>query len=46
MGVEDVVEGANRVIVLRNGAVVSELDGDDVDDHRIIELMATSGESS
>lgn len=43
---EDVVEGADRVIVLKNGAVVAELEGDDIDDRRIIELMATGGARS
>ena len=37
---EDVVEGSTRVVVLNNGTVVGELGRDEVDEHRIMELMA------
>ena len=39
---EDVVEGSNRVVVLRHGTVVGELGRDGVDEHRIRELMAAA----
>jgi monosaccharide-transporting ATPase len=37
---EDVVEGANRVVVLKNGEVVGELESHEVAETRIIEMMA------
>ncbi len=37
---EDVVEGANRVIVLKNGEVVGELSGDEIEERRVMEMMA------
>ena len=37
---EDVVEGSTRVVVLNNGAVVGELALEDVDEERIMDLMA------
>jgi ribose transport system ATP-binding protein len=39
---EDVVEGSNRVVVLKNGTVVGELGRDEIDEHRIMELMAAA----
>ena len=38
---EDVIEGSTRVVVLKDGAVVGELDRDEIDEHRIMELMAS-----
>lgn len=41
---EELVEGANRVIVLRDGAVVEELRGDDLtQDHLLAALVADQG---
>jgi galactofuranose transport system ATP-binding protein len=40
---EELVEGADRVVVLRDGAVVSELEGDDVTETAIINAIATGG---
>jgi ribose transport system ATP-binding protein len=37
---EELVEGANRVVVLRAGAVVGELAGDDVSEHAIMAAIA------
>jgi len=37
---EDVVEGSTQVVVLSRGTVVGELDRDEIDEHRIMELMA------
>jgi monosaccharide-transporting ATPase len=42
---EELVEGANRVVVLRAGSVVAELTGDDVSEHGIMAALAT-GDSS
>jgi ribose transport system ATP-binding protein len=39
---EDVVEGSNRVVVLKNGTVVGELGRDEVDEHRIMQLIAAA----
>ena len=38
---EDVIEGSTRVVVLKDGAVVGELDREEIDEHRIMELMAS-----
>ena len=38
---EDVIEGSTRVVVLKDGAVVGELDLDEIDEQRIMELMAS-----
>ena len=38
---EDVIEGSTRVVVLKDGAVVGELDRHEIDEHRIMELMAS-----
>jgi ribose transport system ATP-binding protein len=42
---EELVEGADRVVVLRAGAVVGELTGDDVSEQGIMTALAT-GDSS
>ena len=39
---EDVVEGSNRVVVLKNGAVVGELGSEEIDEQRIMELIAAA----
>ena len=39
---EDVVEGSTRVVVLNSGTVVGELGRDDIEEHRIMELMAAA----
>jgi galactofuranose transport system ATP-binding protein len=39
---EELVEGADRVVVLRAGAVVGELAGDDVSEHGIMAMLAES----
>ncbi len=36
---EDVVEGSTRVVVLNRGTVTGELDRDEIDEHKIMELM-------
>ena len=38
---EDVVEGSARVVVLNRGAVVGELGRDEIDEHKIMELMGS-----
>jgi ribose transport system ATP-binding protein len=38
---EELVEGADRVVVLRAGAVVGEIAGDDVSEHTIMATLAT-----
>jgi ribose transport system ATP-binding protein len=40
---EDIVEGADRVLVLKNGSVIGSLDGPDVDEHAIMNLIAAGG---
>jgi ribose transport system ATP-binding protein len=37
---EDIIEGANRVVVLKNGRIVREVGGDDISEHNLIRLMA------
>ncbi|HEY1180650.1 MAG TPA: sugar ABC transporter ATP-binding protein [Phytomonospora sp.] len=37
---EELVEGADRIVVLRAGAVIAELDGDDVDEHAVMAALA------
>ncbi len=39
---EDVVEGSNGVVVLKNGAVVGELGSEEIDEQRIMELIAAA----
>jgi ribose transport system ATP-binding protein len=43
---EELVDGADRVVVLRDGAVVGELSGDEVDtDHVLAAIAADAAES-
>ena len=42
---EEVVEGSDRVVVLRNGAVAGTLSGDDINEDRLMEMLA-EGKSS
>jgi monosaccharide-transporting ATPase len=42
--VEEVVEGSGRVIVLRDGAVETELEGNDVDEEHLLAALAGVGE--
>ena len=37
---EEVVEGSDRVVVLRNGAVAGTLSGDDISEERLMEMLA------
>jgi galactofuranose transport system ATP-binding protein len=37
---EEVVEGSDRLLVLRDGVVIGELTGDDVDADRVVDLLA------
>ncbi len=37
---EDVIEGSNRIFVLKEGAVVGELRGDDISEESVIDLIA------
>jgi ribose transport system ATP-binding protein len=43
---EEVVEGADRVLVLRDGAVVGTLRGDDVSEDRIMRTIALASDGS
>jgi ribose transport system ATP-binding protein len=43
---EEVVEGADRVLVLRDGAVVGTLRGDDVSEDRIMRIIAIASEEA
>ena len=38
---EEVLEGADRMLVLKDGAVVAELEGDDVNEERLMAALAT-----
>ncbi|GAA2942406.1 sugar ABC transporter ATP-binding protein [Streptomyces enissocaesilis] len=38
--IEELVEGADRIVVLRGGAVAGELEGDDVGESRLLEVLA------
>ncbi|HEV2893812.1 MAG TPA: ATP-binding cassette domain-containing protein, partial [Actinomycetota bacterium] len=40
---EEVVEGSDAVVVLKDGAVVGALHGDDIGEDRIMELIAQAG---
>jgi galactofuranose transport system ATP-binding protein len=42
---EDVVEGSTRVVVLNRGTVVGELGRDEIDEHKIMELMGSTPET-
>ncbi len=37
---EEVVEGSDRLVVLRDGVVIGELSGEDVHEDRVVELLA------
>jgi ribose transport system ATP-binding protein len=37
---EEVVEGSDRLVVMRDGVVIGELSGDDVHEDRVVELLA------
>lgn len=41
---EELIEGSDRVVVLRDGAVVGELAGDEVTEDRLMEAIATAAE--
>jgi ribose transport system ATP-binding protein len=41
---EELIEGSDRVVVLRDGAVVGELTGDDVTEDRLMEAIAAAGD--
>ncbi|WP_203989155.1 sugar ABC transporter ATP-binding protein [Virgisporangium aurantiacum] len=43
---EEVVEGADRVLVLRDGAVVGTLRGDEISEDRIMRTIAVASESA
>ncbi|MCF3170151.1 ATP-binding cassette domain-containing protein [Streptomyces violaceoruber] len=38
--IEELIEGADRIVVLRGGAVAGELSGDEVDESRLLEVLA------
>jgi len=40
---EEVVEGSDRVVVLRDGAVSGMVEGDDIREDRVLALLATEG---
>ena len=42
--VEELIEGSDRVVVLRDGAVVGELSGDDVTEDRLMQAIAAAAE--
>jgi ABC-type sugar transport system ATPase subunit len=42
---EEMVEGSDRVVVLRNGAVVGVLSGDDISEENLMEELAEGGSS-
>ncbi|WP_327351118.1 sugar ABC transporter ATP-binding protein [Streptomyces sp. NBC_01304] len=42
--IEELVEGSDRVVVLRDGAVVGELAGDDVTEDRLMQAIAAAAE--
>ena len=42
---EEVVEGSDRVVVLRNGAVAGTLSGDEISEDRLMEMLAEGGSS-
>ena len=43
---EEVVEGADRVLVLRDGAVVGTLRGDDISEDRIMRTIAAASDEA
>jgi galactofuranose transport system ATP-binding protein len=42
---EEVVEGSDRVVVLRNGSVVGTLSGDEISEENLMETLAEGGSS-
>jgi monosaccharide-transporting ATPase len=40
---EEVVEGSDRVVVLRNGSVVGTLSGDEISEENLMETLAEGG---
>ncbi|MYR13050.1 sugar ABC transporter ATP-binding protein, partial [Streptomyces sp. SID724] len=38
--IEELIEGADRVVVLRGGALAGELAGDEVDESRLLAVLA------
>src|SRR5918994_7871508 len=42
---EEVVEGSDRVVVLKNGSVVGTLSGDDISEENLMETLAEGGSS-
>ncbi|MFJ9322078.1 sugar ABC transporter ATP-binding protein [Streptomyces globisporus] len=38
--IEELIEGADRIVVLRGGAVAGQLAGDEVDESRLLEVLA------
>lgn len=38
--IEELIEGADRIVVLRGGAVAGELAGDEVEESRLLEVLA------
>lgn len=43
---EELLEGSDRVVVLRDGAVAGELIGDDVNEHQLMATLALSAEEA
>ncbi|WP_436232595.1 sugar ABC transporter ATP-binding protein [Actinacidiphila alni] len=43
--IEELVEGADRIVVLRAGAVAGELTGDDVEENALLAVLAETGDS-
>jgi monosaccharide-transporting ATPase len=41
--IEEVIEGSDRVVALKDGAVVGLLSGDDVTEGNVMEMLAESG---
>lgn len=44
--IEEVIEGANRVVVLKDGMVVTELEGDDVNEKTLLASLAHTPEAA
>ncbi len=43
---EELIEGSDRIVVLKDGAVVGHLEGDDVTEDRLMHALATAPEDS
>jgi ribose transport system ATP-binding protein len=41
--IEEVIEGSDRVVALKDGMVVGLLSGDDVTEENVMEMLAESG---